>query len=175
MHSFTDLIDRSTAFTLAALTEASHCASDALDSSAMTSLVKTLQMIRLQKVILAVGMFSIFEAALQRGLDCKDGFKQASDLLEQSGELALKKIFVDLQLAINVLKHGHGRSYNELVKKVGDLDFVVKMPGDKFFSEGDVSEITTLIEVDDKFVQLCAEIIRDVSSAVRYVRPDFIT
>lgn len=175
MHTFTDLVDRSTAFTLAALTEANERASDAMQTSAATPLVKTLQMVRLQRVIMAVGMFSIFEATLQRGLACKDGFKQAGEILEQKNEIALKEMFSDLRRAINVLKHGQGRSYNELVEKAGELNFRVKLPGEHFFSEGDVSEIATLVEVDDRFVRLCAEVIRDVSHTLKAVRPEFIT
>ncbi|MNR28378.1 hypothetical protein D3C85_1457000 [compost metagenome] len=79
-----------------------------------------------------------------------------------------------MQLAINVLKHGRGRSYNELVEKSGKLKFKVKMPGEHFFSEGDVSEVATLVEVDDRFVQMCADVIRDVTYSLKAVRPDFI-
>jgi hypothetical protein len=74
------------------------------------------------------------------------------EILEHEGETALKDSFVDLQLAINVLKHGRGRSYDALVAKSDRLPFRIKRPGEAFFFEGDVSEIATLIEVDDAFV-----------------------
>ena len=73
MHSFTELIDRSAGFTLAALGEAHERVGAALETSAATSLVKTVQMIRLQKAIMAVGMFSIFESIIQDRLGCRDG------------------------------------------------------------------------------------------------------
>ena len=76
-------------------------------------------MVQLQKVITAVGMFSIFEAMLQDGLACNDGFRGAKDVLEQEGELTLKERFGNLELAINVLKHGRGWSHDKLVKKSG--------------------------------------------------------
>src|SRR5215217_8668528 len=171
MHRFTDLVDRSTAFTLAALREANERTSDALQTSAATSLVKTLQMIQLQKAILAVGMFSLFEALLQDRLNCKDGFREANDILDREGQTVLKERFNDLQLAINVLKHGRGRSYDVLVAKAGALRFRVKLPGEGCFYEGDVSEISTLIEVDDRFVLSCAEVIQEVSEAIRKARP----
>ena len=175
MHTFTDLIDRCTAFTLEALREANERTIDALETSGATPLVKTLQIIELQKAILAVGMFSLFEAILQDGLNCRDGFREATDILEREGQAVLKERFSDLQLAINVLKHGRGRSYDTLVAKAEALRFRVKLPGEGFFYEGDVSEISTLIEVDDTFVLSCAEVIREVSEAIRRVRPEFLS
>jgi hypothetical protein len=74
MHEFTDLIDRSTRFTLATLKEASDKIFEELQTSGATRLVKNLQMIRLQKAIMAAGMFSLFEAILQDRLGCQDGF-----------------------------------------------------------------------------------------------------
>jgi hypothetical protein len=175
MHTFTDLIDRCTAFTLEALREANERTIDALETSGATPLVKTLQMIQLQKAILAVGMFSLFEAILQDGLNCRDGFREATDILEREGQAVLKERFSDLQLAINVLKHGRGRSYDTLVAKAGALRFRVKLPEEGFFYEGDVSEISTLIEVDDTFVLSCAEVIREVSEAIKRVQPEFLS
>lgn len=174
MHAFADLVDRSTAFTLAALNDANARTLDALQTSGATSLVKTLQMIQLQKAILAVGMFSMFEATLRDGLNCADGFREASTILEDTAHLILKERFGDLQLAINVLKHGRGRSYDALVKKAETLPFRVKRPEEKVFYIGDVSEISTLVEVDDEFVLSCAEVIREVTHVVRTARPDFL-
>lgn len=174
MHTFTELIDRCTTYTLNNLRESNERIIDALQTSAATTLVKSLQMIQLQKAILAVGMFSLFEASLQDGLSCKDGFREASKILDSKGEDALNKRFKDFQLAINVLKHGRGYSYDALVKKAGDLEFRVKLPGEVFFSEGDVSEVATLIEVDDQFVSSCAAVICEVSEAIRRTRPEFL-
>ena len=167
MHEFSELVQRSTAFCLNALDEAQQCTVDALQTSAATTLVKTLQMVQLQKAISAVGMFSIFDAILQNQLGYKDGFREASQLLEKQGEVTLKENFSNLQLAVNVLKHGKGRSYQELVENAANLPFRVKLPDENFFNEGDVSEISTLVEVDDALVLLCAEIIHEVSIAIR--------
>lgn len=174
MHPFTELVDRCAAFTLAALNEANKRTVGALEMSGATSLVKTLQMIQLQKTIFAVGMFSIFEANLQEGLDCKDGFETAKKILKAEKEAHLKECFDDLIWAINVLKHGRGRSYDALVAKAEKLPFRIKLPGESFFSEGDVSEVSTLIEVDDSFVQRCGDVIRNVSEVIRRVHPDFM-
>lgn len=171
MHSFAELIDRCTAFTLNALAQTNEKVVDELQTSAASRLVNALQMIQLQRVISAVGMFSIFEAKLQDGLGCTDGFREVQSILDAAGEPALKEQFADLQLAINVLKHGRGRSYDALVVKADRLPFRVKRPGEAFFFEGDVSEVTTLVEVDDAFVVGCANVIRRVSESVQKARP----
>ena len=173
MHSFTELVDRCTTFTLETLRKANERTIEALQTSGATSLVKTLQMIQLQKAILAVGMFSIFEASLQEGLCCSNGFGEAKKILDDEGKLDMKEDFDDLFLAVNVLKHGRGRSYDALIAKAEVLPFRIKLPDDSFFFEGDVSEVSTLIEVDDAFVQRCGDVIRDVSEVIRRVRPEF--
>ena len=167
MHEFNELVKRSTAFSLNALDEAQQRTIDALQTSGATTLVKTLQMVQMQKAISAVGMFSMFDAILQDQLQCKDGFKKAGEILEKQDELVLKEKFSNLQFAVNVLKHGKGRSYDALVEKSSVLPFRVKLPHEYFFNEGDVSEISTLVEVDDSFVLLCAEVIHAVSVAVQ--------
>ena len=173
MHSFTELVDRCATFTLKTLEEANAKTIEELQTSSATSLVKTLQMVQLQKVIFAVGMFSIFESDLQEGLSCSNGFGEAKKILEDEGELDLKERFDDLFLAINVLKHGRGRSYDALVAKTHILPFRIKLPNESFFFEGDVSEISTLVEVDNAFVQLCGKVISDVSKSISRLRPEF--
>ncbi len=166
MHAFSDLVQRSTAFSLNALAVAQTGVIEGLQTSSATAIVKAAQMIQLQKAISAVGMFSMFDAILQERLQCEDGFKGAAALLEAKGELLLKERFADLQLTINVLKHGKGRSYDALVQKADTLSFRIKLPGEAFFNEGDVAEVSTLVEVDDAFVLLCAEVIHDVSVSI---------
>jgi hypothetical protein len=118
-------------------------------------------------------MFSLFEAILQDGLNCSDGFSEVAPILDGEGQGALKDEFYDFRKAINVLKHGRGQSYDALVAKAANLPFKVKLPTEAFFNEGDVSEISTLIEIDDKFVLQCAKIIQEVSEVVRTARPDY--
>lgn len=93
--------------------------------------------------------------------------------LKNVGELDLKERFEDLFLAVNVLKHGRGRSYDVLVVKTDILPFRIKRPNESFFFKGDVSEISTLVEVDDTFVQLCGRVISEVSKSISRVRPEF--
>jgi hypothetical protein len=167
MHQFSELIQYSTAFTLNALEEAHQIAIDGLQNTSATPLIKALQSVELQKAISVVGMFSIFDAILQDELQCTDGFAKAAKLLEAKGEVSLGERFSDAQLAINVLKHGRGRSYEALVKKANFLPFRVKMPGEAFFYEGDVAEVSTLIQANDAFVLFCAKVIYDVSLAIK--------
>jgi len=166
MQEFSELVEHSTVFSLNALNAVQQSAINGLQTTAATSLVKTLQMVQLQKAISAVGMFSMFDAILQEQLQCADGFQAAGELLEAKDEKALNQLFSDLRLAINVLKHGRGRSYDALVKKSASLAFRVKQPDEAFFNEGDVAEISTLIEVDDKFLALCAKVIHCVAGFV---------
>lgn len=173
MHKFDELVYRSTAFTLNALEEVNSKIIEVLQTSASTNAVKTLQMVQLQKAILAIGMFSLFDSILQDGLSCRNGFEEAKKNLIRNGKIELKNRFDDFICAINVLKHGKGRSYDTLVNKSGSLPFRLKLPGEDFFFEGDVSEISTLIEVDDKFVLNCAELIEKVSKEIRNEFPSY--
>ena len=75
MHEFDELADRCAAFTLSALREANEKTIEMLQTSGATTLVKTLQLIQLQKAALAVGMFSIFEAELQNRLGSNNGLR----------------------------------------------------------------------------------------------------
>jgi hypothetical protein len=173
MHSFSEIIGRCTAFTLGALDEVNERTINALQTSGATTLVKTLQMIRLQKTLLAVGIFSLFEATLQDTLNCKNGFAEAKKILNQGRNVAILELFTDIELAINVLKHGRGKSYDALIAKGGGtLRPYVKQLNEQIFDESDVSEIATLIDVDDKFIYLCGEVIEQVSKIIRNERPD---
>jgi hypothetical protein len=158
MHRFSELVDGCAIFTLDALEIANQRTIEALQTSGSTSLVKTLQMVQLQKTIFAVGMFSIFDASLQERLNCSDGFAEAKKILEDAGELDLRQRFCGFAHAINVLKHGHGRSYEAIALKPEAMPFNIKLPGESFFFEGDLSGVSTLIEVNDAFVQRCSRV-----------------
>lgn len=166
MHAFDELVRQGTEFSLAALNDAHENVTKALETSAETRLVKALQMLQLQKAILAVGMFSIFEATLQDELACEDGFREAGARLDANGQVNLRERFGDMQLAINVLKHGRGRSYDTLVGKASALPFKVKVPDEAVFNEGDVAQVSTLVEVDDAFVRGCAALVCEVAAAI---------
>lgn len=167
MHNFEDLIYRSTVYTLSSLEETNSKIIEALKTSSSTVHVKNLQMIQLQKVIFAIGMFSMFDAILQDELSCRNGFEGVKKKLKEKQKLELHNRFEDFIYAINVLKHGEGRSYDALVSKHEDLQFRIKLKGQNFFDEGDISEINTLIEVNDDFVLNCANLIETVLNEIR--------
>lgn len=169
MHDFSDLVRNGSDFTISALDVAQQNLIDQLQSNAATPLIKALQMVQLQRAIFVVGVFSIFDAILQKKLDSSNGFSKAEQLLCAAGEHALNKRFRDLQLAVNVLKHGRGRSYDELLLRASFVPFRVKLADQAFFYEGDVAEISTLIEVDNAFIKLCVEVIDEVSVALKTI------
>lgn len=167
MHRFEELIYRSTSYTLGALEESNSKIIDALQKSGSTHHVKNLQMIQLQKVIFAIGMFSMFDAVLQDQLSCRNGFESAKKVLKEKDNLKLHDRFDQFICAINVLKHGKGRSYDTLSLKSYSLPFRIKLAEENYFDEGDVSEVDTLIEVDDNFVLNCANLIDEISHIIK--------
>ena len=162
MRGLSKIVSRCTHFTLSALKKATDDVVAQLETTARTPLIGFLPVIRAQKAIFAVGMFSMFEAELQDVLNCNDGFAEASMLLKNDSLDALNIRFLDFRKAVNVLKHGRGSSYDELVRRAKELPFRGKLPHETFFSEGDLSEVDTLIEVDDDFIRNCARVIKDV-------------
>lgn len=172
MHSYSDLINRCTVFTLDTLKEVNDKTIELLQTSGATVLIKTLQMIQLQKTILVIGMFSLYESILQEALECKNGFAEAKQIMQKGDNTDIIEEFSDLELAINVLKHGLGRSYDTLLSKNGGTLQKYIKELDKNFEEGDVSEIATLIKVDDDFVLHCSETIENVSKIINTIKPE---
>ncbi|MFW3411163.1 hypothetical protein ACN9J3_00345 [Aliarcobacter butzleri] len=166
MHNFNELIQYSTSFNLTSINKETKNLYRNLTTNANTSNIKMLQMIELQKVIISIGMFSMFDAIVQNELNCKNGFKRINEILIDKNEIELQNSFQDLSMAINVLKHGKGRSYESLLKKIDSLKFKIKKYDEIFFDEGDISEVNTLIKVDDEFVLYCSDVIHEVYNAV---------
>ena len=166
MHEFEDLLYRGTLFSLNALEEFSRAVHAEGYVVTTTNAVKSLQMIQLQKAIIAIGQFSLFESILQDKLACKNGFSKTKEILREYAEESLLERFEDFYLAINVLKHGRGRSYDILLLRAQSLPFQVKLPDQSFFNEGDISEIAVLVEVDDEFLLSCVDLIKQVSRVI---------
>lgn len=173
MHNFCELAYRCTHFSLRKINEAYDESLEHLRETGSTPPIKNLQALNLQRMIHAVGMFSIFEAHLQRGLNCNNGFKEAESILDQAGKHSLKEDFHNCYLAINALKHGNGASYNNLISKINTLTFVVETPTTPSFEVGDVTGIEGLVRVDDTFIEHCLELIENVSNCIAEQRPDF--
>lgn len=175
MHRFSELIEKCSSFTLASLNKIENKAIRTLQTNGSTSAVKSLQMINMEKTIFVVGMFSIFEAELQCRLGCTNGFSEAKAIIKQDNNLSLLKRFVDLELAINVLKHGTGRSYKAITTVQGQtLTSKIKKHQEDLFQEGDVSEISTLIEVNDELIANCVGVIKETCECINKIRPGII-
>jgi hypothetical protein len=174
VHRFTELADRAAVFALNSLNDVQNRTVEALQTSGATMHVKNLQMVSLSKAIFAVGLFSIFEAMLQDDLGGAYGFREARRSLKAQGDDALEAQFENYFLAINVLKHGDGPSYQTLVSRKSELPFKVMADQDFEDLEGDVSIINTLIWFDDEFVENCGNMIRDVTAALQRSRPDIL-
>lgn len=173
MHTFYELAFRCTHFSLSMINEAESKSLALLSETGSTPPIKNLQALNLQRMIHVVGMFSVFEAHLQRRLSCSNGFKEAEKVLENAGEFALKEDFHNCYLAVNALKHGQGSSYKILVNKIHSVPFVVGTPSNPIFEEGDVTGIEGLIKVDDSFLESCLQLIENVSEKIALSRPDF--
>lgn len=168
MHNFSDLLSHAVSSTLNDISIKHQNICEELQHKADTPLVIGLKTLQMQKAILATGMFSMFDAELQKMLSCENGFKECKKYLSENEENELLKELECYIDAINVLKHGKGRSYNSLSARVQDLPFTIKMPDQNFFFEGDVGEIETLIEVDDKFINDCVKLISKISSVISF-------
>ena len=116
MHNFNELIQYSTSFNLTSINKETKNLYRNLTTNANTSNIKMLQMIELQKVIISIGMFSMFDAIVQNELNCKNGFKIINEILIDKNEIELQNSFQDLSMAINVLKHGKGSETSLLNK-----------------------------------------------------------
>lgn len=173
MHSFSELIERVTSFTLYTTEKTSKIIVEELDKSGATIHVKNLQMLEFQRAVIAVGMFSLFESHLQLSLKCENNFKRAKEILECNEQQALASKLNLFYLAINVLKHGKGSSYKALLPIKETLPFKIKSNNEYFFEEGDVSEVATLIHVDNKFLEECAVIIQEVNNTLGEIVPNY--
>lgn len=175
MHRFSELIERCVSFTLNSLQLIEDDAIATLQVSGSTEAVKTLQMINLEKTILVVGMFSIFEANLQNTLECTNGFSEAKAIIEEDNNALLLKKFVDLELAVNVLKHGKGRSYKAITTVQGQTIPSRIKKQEVFFHQGDISEIDTLIEVNNELIKNCLDVINQTCECISKIRPEIRT
>jgi len=167
MHEFDEIALRGIAVTLSALNDAALKYNKELEDQGCTIFVKGLQAMRFQKAVLCVGVFSMFEAKLQDSLNCENGFAELKKRLLLYREFEILKEFETFKLAINVLKHGRGRSYDQLVANSNSLPFSIRMPDNIFFEEGDITEVATLVDVTDEFVTSCVNLIRSISEVLR--------
>lgn len=162
-------------FTLSHSRRVEEAAHEELQTSAATPPLIALRLVRLQRAVLALGMFSLFESMLQTLMGWGTPLEQLDAYIRKHGSAELAEKFTDYKLAINVLKHGKGRSYEQLLARSASLDFKVKPDDEHFFYEGDVSEVMSLlIDVDDKFVLTCAALIQEAAALIRSVEKNWL-
>ena len=159
------LLTRCADFTLQHTHSVEEQVMKALESSGATRFVMTLRICRLQRAVLAIGMFSLLESLLKSGMNWEKPFSELGKYLRTHGETTLAETVNDYFLAINTLKHGRGPSHAALLAR-SNLEFTVRNEGD-FFFEGDVSEVNVLVDADDQFVRRCAELIGEVASVIQ--------
>ena len=116
------------------------------ENGGQTVFVNGLRMATVEIEVTIVGVFSLFEARMQPNFPKGPFFKQLQKHLIEVGQPKLADQVHYYYLAVNVLKHGRGSSYEEL-RKVPNLPFVLKQPEDIFFDEGDISEPEGLLDV----------------------------
>lgn len=166
MHRFSLLIEGCVAFMKSRIGDAQAEIICLMQNQPSSVHMKNLQSLRLQYAVTAVGIFSIFEAELQGQLEAEDGFRALRRLLNEHGKDELLRRFDLFKHAVNVLKHGEGRSYEALRVYDGELPFRIRLPDQEFFEEGDCTEIGTLVLADDEFVRNCAELVHQISDII---------
>jgi hypothetical protein len=140
--------------------------------SGATALINSLRISASQNELVAVGVFSIFEARMRDKVEGRSFFKGLQEMLLKEELFELANKFRLYYLAVNVLKHGAGSSHNELLK-VLDLPFAVRATTTEFFMEGDVSEPDGLIDVEDfGFLNGLLEVISSVHTFLIECKPD---
>ncbi|MDP2734040.1 MAG: hypothetical protein Q8O63_13210 [Hoeflea sp.] len=159
-----DLLTGCTSFILPKITQGEEETLALLETSGSTTYVNALRSFRVQRCVIAVGMFSLFEAALQVEYNWVSPFVEIDRHLREHGHSNLASRFDSYRLAVNVLKHGEGRSLEQLLSRQSPLPFRVKKNGEYFEDEGDSVEGQLLVDVDDLFILDCAEVITTVRS-----------
>lgn len=137
-----------------------------LEEVGSTVAINGYRVLQIQRIVIAIGMYSSLEAALKWEFGWNSPSQEMKKLFVGSGYSDTYQKFELYWLAINVLKHGDGASYDRLLKKSASLPFRIKRDGEWFFEEGDLAENHSLVLVDDSFLLECAEIISSITSAL---------
>lgn len=161
MQRFIQIVSESTETHIENFNKIEKLVYDEIQNSGSTRLVINLQKMQWERTIFVIGLFSLFEAVIQNELKIEKGsaFKELKRRLEKDRNMELLVRFEEFYYAINVLKHGKGSSYTKLLEKQDSLPFKIITVDSSFRNEGDVSEIETLIYVDDKFLESCLAVI----------------
>jgi hypothetical protein len=167
-----DLVPLAADYTVAGQEFAESSNLKSLEQDGSTSRVIMARMMTMRATIVATGTISVFEALLQQSLGWEQPFAQLDTHLREQGLDELAERFLDYRDAINVLKHGAGRSHDRLLDRRERLGFSVRALDEPFHDEGDVSEVSTLVRADIAFVRNCGRLVGEVAEALRRTVPD---
>jgi hypothetical protein len=137
-----------------------------LQTGASTIDVNGLRTCSMAITVIAVGVIGTFEGMLQHHFMWRDAYSELDKVLRDKGRDDLADRFIDYRLAVNVLKHGVGRSYDKLLARRAALPFAIKGKGEAFFNEGDVSEVGGLVDTREPFIKHCVEIISEIKAVI---------
>lgn len=118
--------------------------SEALAASASDAQAEELRDAAAALEAVAVDIYSVFEARMQHHFRRGPFSRKLKALLLENGQADLANRLHEYYLAINVLKHGKGASYRELLETPSNL-FVVNVVGKP---SDDVTEETAVSLVD---------------------------
>lgn len=143
---------------------------ETLETSVATVYINGLRLAKVQNVCMIVGAFGLLEAevsTLDAYRDARKPLQALISQLERDGKERLARRLWVLVKAVNVLKHGEGRSYSSLLGIQDRPSYLrVKARPDDFFCEGDVSEVPTLVDVDSAFVAAAVDVLSEVLEAI---------
>jgi hypothetical protein len=118
------------------------------EKGGQTVFVNGLRVATAQIEVAVVGVFSLFEARMQKHVPKGSFFRHLKERLAEEGHPELANDVWCYYLAVNVLKHGEGSSYTELCE-APKQPFGIKKPGESFFEECDIAEPEGLINVTE--------------------------
>ena len=127
----------------------------ALETSAATRHLTTIDVCHSQVAVSIVGMFSLYESRLQSIYRWAKPFDEVQRLLESNGGTNQAEEFENFKLAVNVLKHGRGDSHSKLLSRSERLPFKVQSYFGEFHEEGDCCPPSDLILVSTELLELC--------------------
>lgn len=163
MHDFAELALRGEVISRRIYEEETDQILGLLAETGETIYVKALQSLSLHRAAYLVGMCSMYEAYLE-GRYGESGWALVRRTLGDAGEQDLLQRFEFMTAAVNVLKHGQGRSYEYLCQRRLELPFSIAMEdGTEDFDEGDVSMLVSLVVVDQELADFFNAVIMEIS------------
>lgn len=145
---------------------------EALQTSGATRLLSGVDICHTQLATSSVGVFSIYESRLQSGFGWGNPFDEVMKRVNAAGHCHEAKQFDNYRLAINVLKHGTGKSHNKLLDRHDQLEFEVQKVFGDLNQEGDVCPPSDLVVVSVQFLERCCDLVEQTWKVVKFTAPN---